>query len=851
MNTRDLRGGIRRGATVVGALCVVAGGAARLQGQQGTSQPQEDPVARDRWWWGTRLGPDPVAAMRAYGRQMELVAGQTRAVRGASASGSVVGAAGTSWRPLGPIGFFDNGTFGAAGQVDAGRVTSVAVSPTDSRTVFVGTIGGVWKTTTAGGSWTPLTDDQCSLVIGSVKIDPQNPSIVYASTGETQASSYQFTFSGGGCGVLRSADGGASWSRVGNATLPTSYGAQSGIRDIYIDPATAGSASSTTLLAATMGGLYRSTNSGTSWTRVLAGRAAPVVALAAQPTRLFSGAGSFSGNVIPAAARGIYTSTDGGVTWTMLPPLPGVDNTAIDRVELATSAARPSSVWAAVGNGTNSSLLGLFRWDQDVQQWTTIQTSALYAADSRQNLGNVTGSMLIVGVDPSDANRLYIAGNRAYRTTDGGATWTTMAKEIHDDWRGFTIDPSNANTLWAATDGGVYVSTDRGDTWAGRSFGLNISQFFAGISADPKGLAIMGGTQDDGTHLFGGSAIWDGFFGGDGGYSAINQQNPSVKYGEAQWNSAIGGLDLTRRSGTVVTNRMNSGINAAEPAAFLPPVIIDPNDGTTLYTATDRVYRTTNEAVSWTAITGGLTAGRNPTSSVISLAISADSKTIWAASDDERVWVSRNNGATFSEVSPPKTNWYITRVVVDPQNSAHALVLTTGYGIPHVRETTDAGVTWKNITGSLPDVPANSAAFIPGGTMIVGTDIGVYQTTDDGATWQAGPAGLPAIIVTDLLYLPAVNTLVAGTHGRGMWAYTFGASATVLRGDVNGDGKVDAADALLIQQALVNAALPSGTTMMPNGDANCNGTLESADVLAVLRAAVGLPTGGACVGTVK
>jgi photosystem II stability/assembly factor-like uncharacterized protein len=841
-----------RRVIALAAVAMTLSAAVRVAAQQGPPTSAEDPAGRDKWWWGTRLGPNPEAAMAAYGRQMELAASQHRVVHGAITSSSVAGFAGSTWRPLGPIGFYGNATFGSGSQVDAGRSTAVAVSPTDSRTVYIGTIGGVWKTTNAGGTWSPLTDDQCSMVIGSVKIDPKNPSIVYASTGEATAGSYQFKFSGGGCGILRTTDGGtSSWTRIGNATLPTSYGSQAGIRDVFIDPATAGSASSTMLLAATMGGLYRSTNSGSSWSRVLTGRAAPVVSLPAQPTKFFSAAGSNGVTTIPAASRGIYSSTDGGNTWTILPALPGVDNTLMERVELATSAAKPNSVWAAVENGTDQSLLGLFRWDDDTQKWTSLSTTTLYAADSRQNLGNVTGSMLLLAVDPADANRIYIAGNRAYRSTDGGATWSTMAKEIHDDWRGFTIDPSNVNNLWAATDGGIYESTDHGDTWTSRSFGLNISQFFSGISADSKGLVIMGGTQDDGSHVYGGSAIWDGFFGGDGGYTAINQQKPSVQYATAQWNPAIGGLDLTRRSGTSFTNRLSTGINSSEPATFLPPVIIDPNDGNTLYTATDRIYRSTNEGTLWTPITGSLTAQRFSTSAVISIALSSDSKTLWAASDDERVWVSQNNGATFTEVSPPKTTWFLSRVIIDPADSKHVLVLTSGYGVPHVRETTDAGTSWKNITGSLPDVPANSAAFLPGGTIIVGTDIGVYQTTDDGATWQAGPTGLPAIIVTDLLYLPAINTLIAGTHGRGMWAFSFGTPATVLRGDVNGDGKVDAADALLIQQALVNIPLPTGVTMMPNGDANCNGVLESADVLAVLRAAVGLPAASACVGTVK
>lgn len=133
---------------------------------------------------------------------------------------------------------------------------------------------------------------------------------------------------------------------------------------------------------------------------------------------------------------------------------------------------------------------------------------------------------------------------------------------------------------------------------------------------------------------------------------------------------------------------------------------------------------------------------------------------------------------------------------------------------------------------------------------MVGTDVGVFQAASPGATWVSGPAGLPNVIVQDLIYAPGANLLLAGTYGRGMFAYTVGGEVAVLRGDVNGDGKLDAFDALLIQQALIGS-LPTSQVVYPRGDADCNFAIQSADVVYVLRAAVGLSSPGVCVNTVK
>jgi hypothetical protein len=177
-------------------------------------------------------------------------------------------------------------------------------------------------------------------------------------------------------------------------------------------------------------------------------------------------------------------------------------------------------------------------------------------------------------------------------------------------------------------------------------------------------------------------------------------------------------------------------------------------------------------------------------------------------------------------------------------------VTVSGFASGHVFETRTAGATWSDISTGLVDAPANAIAFVPGVGIMVGTDVGVFQASSPGTSWVAGPAGIPNVIVQDLIYAPGANLLVAGTYGRGMFAYTVGGDVPVLRGDVNADGKLDAFDALLIQQSLVGT-LPVSTMIYPRGDADCNFAIQSADVVYVLRAAVGLASPGVCVNTVK
>lgn len=787
---------------------------------------KEDIEGRDEWFWAQRTYP---FAERPYAKMAELYTAlhARSSLFAASASSALTG----SWRPIGPNGLW-------VSMLETGRIAAIIPAQQPGGPMYVGTAsGGVWRSNDNGVTWTPLSDRECGLTTGAMALDPVDPTIVYAATGEGN---------GGltGCGVLRSGDGGNSWT-TGSTGLRSSGGGSGSFYSLMVDPATAGSATSSILIGATRfsnAGIVRSTNSGASWTVIL--NTGPASSIVAHPTK----AGTFyTGNraSTSAAARGVYRSTDVGQSWTQLPSFPGIDANSVDRIEVAVSKAAPGSVWALVGDRASGGFLGLFRYDEATNIWTQLAAAGV----TNSVFGGQEIYDLVLAVDPVDARRIYIAGVRAFRSLDGGATFQPMASEVHVDWHVITFDPNDSSILWAGTDGGVYLSTDGGDSWSARSAGLAITQFYPGISVHPQGTRISGGSQDNGTHVFTGTPFWDGFIGGDGGYTAINYQNPNVHWGETQWGAGGAFVNVFRQDGVLPAQRRSAGISANDRAQFIPPLVMDPVNPAKLYFGTFRLYVTTNEGVSWTALGGDLTTG---TGTITSISVSpADTMTIYVGTSDGRALVSRDGGVTFTAATglPVRS---VTRVMAHPTDPLRALVTVSGFGTPHVFETSDAFATnVRDRSGNLIDAPANVAIYMPSvNTMVVGTDAGVFQSTDGGASWTVGPSGMPNVIVYDLVFQPAAGLLVAGTYGRGMFAYDVGTQTATLRGDVNGDGKIDAADALLIQQALVGA-LPSSTVIYPRGDANCNGGIDSADLVLVLRAAVGLPTTGACVGTTK
>ncbi len=646
---------------------------------------------------------------------------------------------GTQWRSIGPEGI-------PISQGSIGRLTAIAVHPTDRNTIYIGGAqGGVWKTTNGGASWTPLTDRECSLAMGALAIDPVNPQIVYAGTGEQHFSGDSYY----GCGVLRSTDGGTSWTQLGGAIFQTASGGAK-ISRLVIDPRTAGTVATTQLLVASDFGLYRSQNGGASFTQVLSGTATDLVMHPTGPDTLY------------AAVRGvgIYKSVDGGASW--LAANNGF-STSIRRINLAIAPSVPTTVYASVENASGGDLAGIWRTVDAAASWSKL-------AATGASCGTQCWYDQIIAVPADDANTVYFGGVSLYKSTDGGASFANILSGIHVDQHHIAFDPVDPLTVYVGNDGGVFRSTNGGSSWTSLNTNLVLTQFYEGISLHPFDPSqAMGGTQDNGTVAWAFDPVWSAVLGGDGGYTAIDAQNPATRYAETQWQANSGYSGPRRSDGVGYFLKLN-GINSADRAQFIPPLVMDPADSRTLYFGTYRVYRTTDRADTWTPISGDLTGG----GSISAIApAAANPAVLYVGTSDGRVWSTANGGQDWSQRTlPMASSRYVQDIAVDPRDPQTAWVTVSGFLTAHVFRTTDGGVTFQNRSGNLPDAPVN--AVVPDPTsravVLVGTDLGVFASGDSGGTWTPLTDGLPNVAVYDLAYNANTGVLLAGTHGRGMFA---------------------------------------------------------------------------------
>jgi hypothetical protein len=682
------------------------------------------------------------------------------------------GAAGTPrWVELGPapIGGFASFT---------GRVAGLAVSRHNPDTYFAATAsGGVWQSHNGGQSWSPRSDRLPTTVLGAIALDPRNERIVYAGSGEANYAYHSLY----GAGLYKSTDGG----RTFRVLAAKNFEGQAFSRLVVGPDGTVWAAVSRAggtadgmegarqhpRRSAPMG-LFRSTNGGRTWQLVragLPGLPATDIDLDPQdPDRIFVAASDVFGD----SRNGVYLSTDGGRSFR---EVLGVDGSTIGRMAIAIAPSDPDFVYVIASRPSGRETTGGFTPQGD-------QTLALYAsADggltwAARNPGNFMGDQgiynIAIAVAPHDPRLVFLGGVQAVRSTDGGATFQNVTPP-HVDIHDLAFDA--AQRLVAAGDGGVFRSSDFGQSWEILNGGLGAVQYYAGLAVSPVTPDFIAvGSQDNGTHVRRANGSWDRVFGGDGGWIAAHPEDPNIFVVQLQ---GTGTIFLTHDGG-LSFNQLGQGIDPNDRTAFQAPLLFDPaRPGTgflgVLFYATQRLYISDGVGAGFRPLSGDLTSGAPW--AIRSLAVSpTDAGTLYATTNDGAVLVSSDRGATWENVLSGIAGWprIMRQVAIDPADANVAAVVDGGFGGARVLLTRDHGATWTEIGRRLPDLPISAVAIHRSAgrrQIFVGADRGVYATANDGASWSPYGVGLPNVPVHDVVVDATHGRLLVATLGRGVW----------------------------------------------------------------------------------
>lgn len=748
---------------------------------------------------------------------------------------SAAPADGVKWRSIGPV--------NTSGRIDDFAVARVPGQPD---AIYVATAsGGVFKSTNAGTSWTPIFDNVNAMMsIGDITVAPSSPTTVWVGTGEAnnrQSSSW-------GDGVYKSTDAGKTWTNMG--LTDTKH-----IGRIVIDPLNAN-----VVYVAAGGhlwgknaerGVFKTVDGGATWTKslfiddktgatdIVIDPKNPKVLIAAMYQRERTSWG-FNGG---GPGSGIFKTTDAGATWKRLTK--GLPTGDLGRISLDMFPADPKLVFATVEAKEG----GVFRSQDAGETWEAV---------SKQNTRPSYFSQ--IRVDPKYRNRVYTLGsNRGfYVSNDSAKTFVdTGVNGIHGEDHALWVDPDNTNHLIIGGDGGVSISWDRGITWDFR-MNMPIGQFYE-IDVDMKTpFTVCGGLQDNGEWCVpsavrdrNGIAARDGWNigGGDGFYVKFDPSDQNFAYAESQDGNA---------SRVNLRTMERTSVKPPNPAGTVlrwnwdTPIVISSADPKTLYMAAQMVFRSTDQGRTWTAISGDLTGGvdhpagtenppadalsRNdgtsPFASLTSLSESPlDAKVLYAGAQDGTVQVTRDGGKTWTNITSkfpgvPK-NTYVSTVLASQHVAGRAYVTFDGHYTddfkPYLFVTEDFGQTWKS-TGIV-STAINRVREHPrnANVLVAGTEKGAFYSNDRGATWTSLSlkGGFPTVSVDDIVIHPRDNALVLGTHGRGIWILddmgTLEVSAQMMQGDAV---LAPIAPARQIITTSPQAWFGTGTFFAPNPDFN-------------------------------
>jgi len=679
----------------------------------------------------------------------------------------------------------------------SGRIDDFAVLESNPAVFYIASAtGGLWKTVNMGTTFEPVFDAQGSSSIGDVAIAPTDANLVWVGTGENnnrQSSSW-------GDGVYKSTDGGKTWVNMGLRESKQ-------IARILVDPV-----DHDVVYVAALGdlwksggerGIYKTTDGGLTWTRVLDGGAdAGGTELVMDPSNnkvlyaaLYQRRRTSWGMNGGGPASGIWKSSDAGRTWTRLTK--GIPEGPLGRIGIDVFRKNPSILFARIEHEKES---GVYRSDDAGASWSKVSSTnprPMYFSQIR--------------IDPANENRIYVLGTMLHLSDDGGKTWNNnAARLIHVDFHAMWIDPNNPDHLMIGGDGGVGISHDRSRTYVWMN-NLPVGQFYHASYDMGTPYTICGGLQDNNTWC-GPSAVrsqtgianddWFVVQGGDGFVGLIDPADRNIIYAESQ-EGFMSRIDRT------TNERQTIRPEAAEAEKSYrwnwdTPMQLSPHDPKTLYVGAHRIYRSKDRGLSWEAISPDLTlamdrdtvelmgvkgkdikiARNDGVSTYGTLFTIAESRAragvIWTGSDDGQVNVTRDAGATWTNVTKklsgaPKFS-YVSKV--EPSKFADATAYVTfdahrtgDYG-SYIYVTADYGDSWKSLVNDLPRgevVRTITEDTKNADVLYLGTETGLWVSTNRGGHWERVKANLPTVPVYEITLQPRENDMILATHGRAIW----------------------------------------------------------------------------------
>jgi photosystem II stability/assembly factor-like uncharacterized protein len=682
-----------------------------------------------------------------------------------------------------PDNYFSAMQWRCIGPHRAGRVLAVSGVRGQPNTFYFGSVGGgVWKTTDAGGTWTPIFDSQPVASIGALAVSTSDPQIIYVGSGEADMRSDISL----GNGVYKSTDAGQTWSYLGLHDTRQ-------IGRILIDPK-----DPDRVLVAALGhgfgsnterGVFRSTDGGKSWIRVLyKDEDTGAIDLAFEPENSRTVYASLwnvrrvAWNAYPpftGPGGGLYKSTDGGETWKQING-EGFPTGKVGRIGIDVPAGQHGKrIYALVDAGNES---GLYRSDDTAKSWTRV------SVDPRiLSRGWYFGE---VRSDPKNADLVYVSNVSLYRSLDSGKTFKAIrGAPGGDDYHSLWIDPENPQRMISGVDQGTIVTVNGGQTWSSW-YNQPTAQFYHVAVDNQFPYWVYGAQQDSGTAAvvsrsdYGQITFrdWHPVGAGESGYILPDPVNPQIVYGGSTSGELYRFDTKTGQVRDVSPTPAELGAKIRHRYPWTTSLAFSFTAPHALYQSSQFLFRTADGGQSWKIISPDLTLhagekeadGKGVIYSIAPSPVAAG--TIWIGTDNGLVQLTRDEGKTWNEVSPKGLPpWsMISLIDASPHDAATAYAAIDRHQMddisPHIYRTKDFGRSWTQITNGIPEnTYVHAVREDPGrkGLLFAGTETGVFVSFNDGDNWQTLQMNLPPASLRDLVIKG--NDLVVATHGRSFW----------------------------------------------------------------------------------